>query len=1039
MAFENVQVTSTRNAVSPIIGYRQDLVIADVIVASLTSNVGVSSFRWELVGRPEGSVAGGAGPEPIFLSASATATFTVDSDTGFNKDGTYIVQCTLNGGSPTETRIRAALVRLTGITISGSRPLRKIGGFESLDDSSVAATIQGWATQLNRWLEQVRTLTGGGGGGQTLAQVYAFGSAAADQTPILTDSDGGGIFIDGSSGAFTGAFSFKVAGAASAAGLYVDRASGRVGVGTFSPASPFQFDVLGQSRFSVSDAVTSTQTEVARFEHNTSGTAALGFGTTVLWRNEASSGSLIDAAKVVTKWTNPTAASQNTAQDFQVSEAGVLTTLLSLSGTSHTVGIGDNPEDIDPGLFAGVRLAVFQRDAATSTAPDVEKLYKRSTGTPAAGFGAAHLTVMQNSALAFIDATRLTERWQVATAGSEASEFRFETKIPGKPLGPGNDAGATAGGVRLYSGTVLITSPNAFAGIQIDNASNTVTMTGPINWEISGDLVVGSLPTAAARARVDVRAGAISFDEFSTPGTVANVGFLYCKDAAAATHLFFKSDNGTEYQLTPPSGGGVGGSGTATRVAFWTAATTLGDDANFYWDNTGKQLGLGTTSPSARLTATTNASTPPAPPAGTVGHIIGSGDSIFTLDAFSAMPILVGRVAGGTAAAPSAIAAADVDMLLLRGIGRGATAYSTAKASISLASSEGWTDTAQGTRIKFSTTSNGTAVLTERVRIENSGHVGIGTTAPDSRLTVSTNSTTLPAAPTALGETVVHVGGPDFADPPSPLVVVDAFGSKNPTIIGRSAGGTIATPSATTIATNLWRIIGVGRGTTGYSTNNVEVTALANETWTDTARGTIISFLVTPNGTAGSLEKFRMTDQGDFQVYGNSNAVSVGVSDAGAGKIRYSDLTNTFQVSVNGGNYANLISGGNVDGQFTRDLGTVCTGTSEQLLAQWTWDTADLAAAFANIVPSIQIVATSSDSLGIFKVRIGGTIDSPTTGTVVITSASLALSATALSLTGSSFAKPAGGATLVKLTGVAGAAGSSVTLKSIHLRMLGVQ
>lgn len=46
---------------------------------------------------------------------------------------------------------------------------------------------------------------------------------------------------------------------------------------------------------------------------------------------------------------------------------------------------------------------------------------------------------------------------------------------------------------------------------------------------------------------------------------------------------------------SPP--GGIGGSGTATQVAFFTGATTIGSDSNLYWDNTNKRLGIGTTTP----------------------------------------------------------------------------------------------------------------------------------------------------------------------------------------------------------------------------------------------------------------------------------------------------------------------------------------------------------------------------------------------------------------------------------------------------------
>lgn len=43
---------------------------------------------------------------------------------------------------------------------------------------------------------------------------------------------------------------------------------------------------------------------------------------------------------------------------------------------------------------------------------------------------------------------------------------------------------------------------------------------------------------------------------------------------------------------------GVTGTGTATRVAFWSGSSTLSSNANLFWDNTNGRLGLGTTTPS---------------------------------------------------------------------------------------------------------------------------------------------------------------------------------------------------------------------------------------------------------------------------------------------------------------------------------------------------------------------------------------------------------------------------------------------------------
>ena len=48
-------------------------------------------------------------------------------------------------------------------------------------------------------------------------------------------------------------------------------------------------------------------------------------------------------------------------------------------------------------------------------------------------------------------------------------------------------------------------------------------------------------------------------------------------------------------------GGTVKGTGTATRVAFWSASDTITSDADLYWDNTNNRLGIGTISPAEKL------------------------------------------------------------------------------------------------------------------------------------------------------------------------------------------------------------------------------------------------------------------------------------------------------------------------------------------------------------------------------------------------------------------------------------------------------
>ena len=61
-------------------------------------------------------------------------------------------------------------------------------------------------------------------------------------------------------------------------------------------------------------------------------------------------------------------------------------------------------------------------------------------------------------------------------------------------------------------------------------------------------------------------------------------------------------DNGTGWDLIGSgTTGAVTGSGTATQVAYFTSASSIGSSANLYWDNTNIRLGRGTSTPGVML------------------------------------------------------------------------------------------------------------------------------------------------------------------------------------------------------------------------------------------------------------------------------------------------------------------------------------------------------------------------------------------------------------------------------------------------------
>ena len=156
MGFQSATLQFSLNGDTAVAEWRQDLAIDDVVSVSLTDNVGANSYIWRLIGRPEGSAAGGPGPEPRYLGTAQVASFTVDVK------GTYTIQCLVNAGAPDALAIGGGVAILENFLAPGNRPLRLLGPGESDEDVYDPMVVQGWIKMLNRWLTKIRA-----GGGTT--------------------------------------------------------------------------------------------------------------------------------------------------------------------------------------------------------------------------------------------------------------------------------------------------------------------------------------------------------------------------------------------------------------------------------------------------------------------------------------------------------------------------------------------------------------------------------------------------------------------------------------------------------------------------------------------------------------------------------------------------------------------------------------------------------------------------------------------------------------------------------------------------------
>lgn len=114
----------------------------------------------------------------------------------------------------------------------------------------------------------------------------------------------------------------------------------------------------------------------------------------------------------------------------------------------------------------------------------------------------------------------------------------------------------------------------------------------------------------------------------------------------------------------------------------------------------------------------------PSPLSASIAHLVNEGVAYLSLDAIGTTKesAIVLRSANGTAAAPSASQSNDL-LGAIVSMGYGASAYgsATSGAAIFTFANQTWTGSAQGTRMSFYTTANGSTTKAIRLTIENDG------------------------------------------------------------------------------------------------------------------------------------------------------------------------------------------------------------------------------------------------------------------------------------------------------------------------------
>ena len=141
-----------------------------------------------------------------------------------------------------------------------------------------------------------------------------------------------------------------------------------------------------------------------------------------------------------------------------------------------------------------------------------------------------------------------------------------------------------------------------------DNTVGVALPTPRLAFKENG-LVSGGVSTTAGNLVLETSNGTERLRILGATGGIklANYGTSGFTGTAAFNLEVDSSGNIIQTQAGGGGSGTITGSGTATRVAFWSGTTALSSDSNLYWDNPNNRLGVGTSNPTASLHVAGNA------------------------------------------------------------------------------------------------------------------------------------------------------------------------------------------------------------------------------------------------------------------------------------------------------------------------------------------------------------------------------------------------------------------------------------------------
>lgn len=298
--------------------------------------------------------------------------------------------------------------------------------------------------------------------------------------------------------------------------------------------------------------------------------------------------------------------------------------------------------------------------------------------------------------------------------------------------------------------------------------------------------------------------------------------------------------------------GSVSAGGADTQVQY-NASGTLAGSANLVWDYTNNRLGIRNSSPTTILTIGSPTTGSPIAPINTNDiHKIAldSAGNGATFDTFGSSTSITGRRAQGTSASKTAIVNTAI-MLRMTGYGwDGASVYGQG-GSIDITGSGTWNAGSYPTDIIFRNVAASSTTLTERMRINSAGQVGIGTT-PSSLLHMY-HATAAVSFLQGDSATQSYLSRYSTDASSSDLFFRKARGSVS--------GGAALVATDDVIGRMMFQVYG------GSNFRDIAYIQSAVDTYTsDTDISSRIQFFTTPTGSVTAVERMRIDPSGQVGI-----------------------------------------------------------------------------------------------------------------------------------------------------------------------------